>query len=46
MKCIDFDKRFAAYLEDWTSNNQSLFANMNELEAQVPDAHAQPLPAG
>jgi len=39
MKCIDFDKRFAAYLEDWTSNNQSLFANMNELEAQVPEVY-------
>lgn len=41
MKCIDFDRRFAAYLENWTTENQSRFANMNELEAQVPEVYEQ-----
>ena len=41
MKCIDFDRRFAAYLDQWTSENRDKYANMNEVEAQVPDVYLE-----
>ena len=41
MKCIDFDRRFAAYLESWTNENRDKYANMNEVEAQVPEVYME-----
>ena len=41
MKCSDFDRRFAAYLESWTNENRDKYANMNEVEAQVPEVYME-----
>ena len=41
MKCIDFDRRFAEYLDKWTAEHRAAFANMNDLEAQVPDIYLE-----
>ncbi len=39
MKCIDFDKQFRRYTEEWVKENSRKFKNVDEMEAQMPDIY-------
>lgn len=39
IKVTNFDARFGQYMEKWMRENRARFANMDEMEAQMPDVY-------
>ncbi len=39
MKCIDFDRHFQKYTEEWVKKNRSRFKNIDEMEEQIPELY-------
>jgi len=42
MNCIDFDKKFEAYMRGWVSRNSAQYKdNMDVIEAMMPDIYLE-----
>ena len=41
IQCIDFDKHFEKYVTQWMGENEGVFKNFDEMEAQIPFVYEQ-----
>ena len=41
MKTIDFDAKLQRYLSDWMQQNRSRYDQIDQMEADIPDAVMQ-----